>query len=103
MLARIYQPARNAMQSGQAKTKNWVLEYAPEAAKTLDPLMGWTGSSDMDGQVRMQFDSSEAAVEFAKGKGIAYSVQKTHKRKPLVRAGGYGENFASNRKTVWTH
>lgn len=103
MLARIYQPARNAMQSGQAKTKVWVLEYVPESAKSLDPLMGWTSSADMRGQVKMQFETQDAAVDFAKGKGIAYRVQKTHKRKPLVRAGGYGENFATNRKTVWTH
>lgn len=103
MLARIYQPARNAMQSGQAKAKTWVLEYSPAEGKTLDPLMGWTGSSDMDGQVRIQFDSSDAAVEFAKGKGIAYQVLTSHKRKANVRQGGYGDNFANGRKTVWTH
>ena len=103
MLARIYQPARNAMQSGQAKTNAWVLEYVPETAKSLDPLMGWTGSDDMRGQLKMQFESQDAAVDFAKSHGIAYRVLKTHKRKPLVRAGGYGENFATDRKTVWTH
>ncbi len=103
MLARIYQPARNAMQSGQATSGTWILEYAPEAAKTLDPLMGWTGSSDMRGQVRMQFDSVKAAISFATVKGIAYRVQQPHKRKPLVRAGGYGENFAPDRRAVWTH
>ncbi len=103
MLARIYQPARNAMQSGQAKTNVWVLEYVPETAKSLDPLMGWTSSDDMRGQVKMQFETQEAAVDFAKGQGIAYRVLKMHTRKPLVRAGGYGENFATDRKTVWTH
>lgn len=103
MLARIYQPARNAMQSGQAKTKTWVLEYAPQSGKTLDPLMGWTGSSDMDGQVRMQFSSKEAAVEYAKTHGIAFTVQEPQKRKHNIRAGGYGENFSTDRKTVWTH
>ena len=103
MLARIYQPARNAMQSGQAKTKTWVLEYVPETAKSLDPLMGWTGSSDMRGHVKVQSEPEEAALDFCKSHGIAYRIQKTHKRKPVVRAGGYAENFASNRKTVWTH
>ena len=103
MLARIYQPARNAMQSGQAKTNAWILEYVPEAAKTLDPLMGWTGSSDMRGQVKVSFESQDAAVDFAKRHGVAYRVLKTHKRKPLVRAGGYAENFATDLKTVWTH
>jgi len=103
MLARIYQPARNAMQSGQAKTRDWVLEFAPESARTLDPLMGWTGSSDMNGQVRMRFSSQEAAVEYAERNGIAYQLQLPHKRKPNIRAGGYGENFSHNRRSVWTH
>ncbi len=103
MLARIYQPSRNAMQSGQAKSRHWVLEYTPESGKSLDPLMGWTGSTDMNGQVRLQFETVDAAVEFAKSKGIAYQVQQPHKRKPNVRPGGYGDNFAHNRKTVWTH
>lgn len=103
MRARIYQPARNAMQSGQAKTKNWVLEFAPDSAREIDPLMGWTGSSDMQSQVRMTFDSQEAAETYASGLGLEYVVCKPHKRKPVIRAGGYGENFATNRRTVWTH
>ena len=60
MLARIYQPSRNAMQSGVGKTRQWVLEFAPEAARTVDPLMGWTSSTDMDSQVRLKFDNVEA-------------------------------------------
>lgn len=103
MLARIYQPTRNAMQSGTANCDGWTLEYAPEAGKTLDPLMGWTGSADMRGQVKMRFDTKDAAIDFAQSKGIAYRVQVTQTRKQQVRQGGYGENFATNRKTVWTH
>ena len=30
MTARIYKPAKTAMQSGQAKTKEWMLDYEPE-------------------------------------------------------------------------
>ena len=30
MLARIYKPARTAMQSGNAATTKWLLEYQPE-------------------------------------------------------------------------
>ncbi|HSF92487.1 MAG TPA: ETC complex I subunit [Paracoccaceae bacterium] len=103
MLARIYQPARNAMQSGQAKTKDWILEFAPESARSLDPLMGWTSSTDMNGQVKLKFSSLDAAVEYAQKHGIAYQVQQPHKRKPNVRQGGYGENFAPGRRAVWTH
>lgn len=103
MIAKIYQPSRNAMQSGQAKTKQWILEFAPEARRTIDPLMGWTGSGDMASQVKLTFDSKEAAIEYATSHGFAFQVSETQKRKHVVRQGGYGENFATNRKAVWTH
>lgn len=103
MPAKIYQPARNAMQSGQAKTKTWVLEFTQESARSVDPLMGWTGSGDMNSQVRLTFASSAAAVDYAKEHGIAYTVAQPQKRKPVIRNGGYGENFATNRRAVWTH
>ena len=103
MRARIYQPSRNAMQSGQAKTKIWVLEFAPETARETDPLMGWTSSSDTQSQVRMTFDDQAAAEKYAKDRGIDYVVAQPHKRRPVIRTGGYGENFATNRRTVWTH
>ena len=54
MLVRIYQPARNAMQSGTAKTKGWVLEFPPSGTREVDPLMGWTSSSDTQSQVRLR-------------------------------------------------
>ncbi|MEM5469639.1 MAG: ETC complex I subunit [Celeribacter marinus] len=103
MRARIYQPARNAMQSGQAKTKEWVLDFAPASARDIDPLMGWTSSSDTQTQVRMKFDSKEAAIAYATEHGIDHVVQDPHKRAHNVRAGGYGDNFATNRRQVWTH
>ena len=103
MIARIYQPARNAMTSGQAKTKIWVLEYAPAEAREVDPLMGWTGSGDTQSQVKMRFETKEAAVDYAKEHGIEVQVVNPNKRKPNVRAGGYGENFATNRRGPWTH
>ena len=65
MSARIYQPARNAMQSGQAKSGDWILEFLPAEAKSLDPLMGWTSSGDMNSQVKLKFNSKEAALEYA--------------------------------------
>ena len=103
MRARIYQPARNAMQSGQAKTKNWVLEFAPGERRAIDPLMGWTGSGDMNSQVRITFESCAAAEKYARDKGIKFVVVEPQKRKPVIRKGGYGENFATNRRGAWTH
>jgi len=103
MRARIYQPARSAMQSGTAKTKSWVLEFAPGARREIDPLMGWTSSGDMDAQVRLRFETREAALAYARDKGLDAVVHEPHRRKPNVRKGGYGDNFATNRRGAWTH
>lgn len=103
MRARIYQPAKTAMQSGTGKTKTWLLEYAPAEAREVDPLMGWTGSADTQVQVRLRFDSKEAALAYAAEKGIAAEVTEPQARKHNIRARGYGENFATDRKGAWTH
>lgn len=103
MRARIYQPARTAMSSGTAKTKLWVLEYAPATAREVDPLMGWTSSDDTQSQVRLSFDSKEAALDYAEDNGIEAVVQEPKKRRANIRPGGYAENFATNRRGAWTH
>ena len=103
MRARIYQPAKTAMSSGAAKTKTWVLEFAPSEARKVDPLMGWTGSSDTQTQVKLTFDNKEEALTYAQRHGIDAIVQDPKKRKANIRMGGYGENFATNRRGVWTH
>lgn len=103
MRARIYQPARNAMQSGTAKTHDWVLDFAPADAREIDPLMGWTSSADTQRQVRLRFESRAAAEDYARAKGLEYDVLEPQKRAPNVRALGYGENFATSRKGAWTH
>lgn len=103
MLARIYQPTKSAMTSGQANTRHWVLEFTPEARKPIDPLMGWTGSTDMNGQVRLRFDTREAAVDYAKRHGIAHQVFEPRRRAHVVRKRGYGDNFATERRQAWTH
>ncbi|GGE35375.1 ETC complex I subunit region [Primorskyibacter flagellatus] len=103
MTARIYRPARNAMQSGTAKTRDWVLEFVSDTAREVDPLMGWTSNEDTQAQVRLRFATKEAALDYAKDNGIDAVVIEPHLRKPNVRPGGYGDNFATNRKQVWTH
>jgi len=103
MRARIYQPAKTAMSSGTAKTKSWVLDYVNETARAVDPLMGWTSNADTQSQVRVTFDSKEAALDYAKANGIDAVVQEPKKRKANIRPGGYGENFATNRRGAWTH
>lgn len=103
MPARIYKPAKSAMSSGTAKTKYWVLEHAPDSAREVDPLMGWTSSTDTQAQVKLRFESKEEAIEYARVHGIEATVSEPKTRKPNVRAGGYGENFATGRRGAWTH
>jgi len=103
MRARIYQPSRNAMTSGMAKTRKWVLEFAPVSAREVDPLMGWTSSNDTQSQVRLTFATKAEALDYAKDNGIDAQVSEPHQRKPNLRPRGYGENFATDRRGPWTH
>ena len=101
--ARIYQPSRTAMSSGTAKTRHWVLEFTQSSGRDIDPLMGWTSSDDTQSQVKLTFDTLEAAQAYAQARGIEAVVRTPNKRKPNIRAGGYGENFATGRRGAWTH
>ncbi len=101
MLARIYRPAKNAMQSGKGNTKDWRLEFEPASARRADPLMGWTVTSDMDGQVRLSFDTKDEAVAYASAHGIPFQVTDPKPARKIIKA--YADNFAFGRKQPWTH
>jgi hypothetical protein len=101
MRARIFLPPKSAMQSGTAKTHQWILEYEPSSAKIRDPLMGWTGSDDMLSQIRLKFDTKEAAIAYAQKNEIPFDLElPTARVKP---AKSYSDNFRFDRKENWTH
>ena len=101
MRARIYQPPKNAMQSGKARTKMWLLEYEPQSPRAPDPLMGWTSSADMLQQVQLEFDTQEEAVAYATRNGIEYQVFEPHR--PAAKSKSYSDNFRVDRKVPWSH
>jgi hypothetical protein len=101
MLARIFRPAKTAMQSGRAKAQDWVLEFEPKSARRPDALMGWTQTTDTAGQVRLSFDTKEDAVRYADHHGIAFQLVDPKPAKRLIKA--YADNFAFGRKVPWTH
>jgi hypothetical protein len=101
MTARIYKPTRTAMQSGQAKTKDWVLDFDPEQPRQVEPLMGWTSSADMRQQLRLRFDSKEDAIAYCERNGLAYRVIEPNA--PERRTIAYADNFAFTRREGWTH
>jgi len=102
MLARIFRPAKTAMQSGRAKATEWVLEFEPKAARRPDPLMGWTLTSDTESsQVQLHFETKDEAVRYAEQHGIAFQLTDPKPAKRIIKA--YADNFAFNRRFPWTH
>ena len=101
MVARIYKPARTAMQSGPARTKDWMLEHEIEAPREIDPLMGWTSSRDMKQQLQLSFDTKDEAVSYAERNGIPYRVMEPKPRKAVRKS--YSDNFRFGRIGSWTH
>jgi len=101
MVARIYRPSKTAMQSGTAKAKDWLLDYEPEQAREIEPLMGWTSSADMRQQVRLRFDSADEAIAYCERYGIVYQVFEV--KAPVRRPMSYSDNFAFRRREAWTH
>jgi hypothetical protein len=95
MQVRIYRPAKSAMQSGQAKAQDWVMECEPCAPKKIDPLMGWVGSADTGIQVRLSFPSLEAALGHAKRMGYEALVSQPHERAHIIK--NYADNFRYDR------
>ena len=101
MTARIFKPAKNAMQSGRSKTRERQLDYEPEQPRAVEPLMGWTSSGDMRQQLRLRFETKDEAVAYCERNGIPYQVAEP--KAPARRAISYSDNFAFTRRGAWTH
>jgi hypothetical protein len=99
-VARIYKPSKTAMQSGNSKDR-WLLEFEAEAARSFDPLMGTTASTDMKSQIKLWFDTKELAIAYAEKNVIAHRVEET--LTASRKAVSYSDNFKHNRVGQWTH
>jgi hypothetical protein len=94
-LARILRPAKTAMSSGTAKTKQWVLEFETATKRQAEPLMGWIAAADTLNQIRLNFDTLEEAVAYADKHGLAYSVEQPHQKQ--IKPKAYADNFRFDR------
>ncbi len=99
--ARIFKPAKTAMQSGYARTREWVLVHEPALPREIDPLMGWTSSADTAQQVRLEFDTKEEAIAYAERNGIPYALSEPKPRANVRKS--YADNFKFGRLGSWTH
>lgn len=89
--ARIYQRPKNAMQSGRARTREWVLEFERAEPRVIDPLTGWSGSGDTRTQVKLTFPDCAAAQAYAAKAGLSYEIAGTPPRTLKLQA--YADNF----------
>jgi hypothetical protein len=99
--ARIFKPARNAMQSGKGKSDVWMLEFEQETPRSADPLMGWTSAQETFTQVKLKFDTRAEAEAYARKKGLAFTVQPEAPVKTQKKS--YSDNFKYGRQQNWTH
>ena len=88
--AKIYKPAKTAMQSGMRNTKNWLLEF--DTLNTgINPLMGWETSKDTMSEVKLQFSTKEQAINYAKKNNIIYYIVEPKEHKIIKKS--YSDNF----------
>jgi hypothetical protein len=100
-LAVIYKPARSAMTSGKARTRDWKLRFEPRSRPLIEPLMGWTGCDDTLSQIELTFPSAAAAVAYARRQGLRYLLQG--EENPDARPGSNAKaaNARSSSSDVW--
>ncbi len=98
---RVYQPRKNAMQSGRAKTKHWLVEFEPGSPLRNDSLMGWVGQGDTRNQLRLKFESREEAIAYCEKEGLDFQIVEPKTRTPKHKS--YADNFRHNRAKNWTH
>jgi len=101
MSVRIFQPPKNAMQSGRAQTDRWYVVFEQETPRQADPLMGWTSGRDTRQQLRLSFETREEAVAYCEREGLQFSVEQPRERKVAPKA--YADNFSFKRTLPWTH
>ena len=81
------------MQSGKGNTKQWILEFETQDTG-INPMMGWETSTDTMSEVKLEFDSKELAIYFAKKNNIEYYIIEPQKRKIVKKS--YSDNFIKN-------
>ena len=78
------------MQSGKRNSKNWILEF--ETKNTgINPLMGWESSKDTMSEVKLEFNTKEQAISYAKKNNVKYYVIEPGNRKIIKKS--YADNF----------
>ncbi|WP_353218246.1 NADH dehydrogenase ubiquinone Fe-S protein 4 [Sandarakinorhabdus sp.] len=91
MQARLYQRPKHAMQSGHARTGEWLLEFERDDRMRADPLTGWTGSGFTAGQIQLRFASEAAALAYAQTNDLTVEIVRLAPKTLRIQA--YSDNF----------
>ena len=91
MLARLYQRPKSSMQSGRARTGEWLLEVERDEPQRPDPLTGWPGSGATQTQVQLRFGTQEAALAYAASNDLQVEVVPLGSR--VLKLQAYADNF----------
>jgi hypothetical protein len=91
MLARLYQRPKSSMQSGRARTGEWLLEVERDEPQRPDPLTGWPGSGATETQVQLAFQTREAALAYAEANDLTVEIVPLGPRTLKLQA--YADNF----------
>ena len=101
MVAKIYKPAKTAMQSGRQKTYQWIVEFIQSKPTTREPVMGWPSCEDTGKQVKLKFETQEKAIQYCEKNSLEFHVINNNERK--IKPKSYASNFSYDRKESWTH
>ena len=88
--AKIYKPAKTAMQSGKRNSKNWLLKFDTSNSE-INPLMGWVSSNDTMSEVKLKFFTKQQAIDYAKKNNIDFYIKEPQKKKLIKKS--YADNF----------
>ena len=88
--AKIYIPTKTAMQSGTGNSQKWLLEFESKDTGT-NALMGWETSTDTLSEVKLEFNTKESAINYAKKNNIDFYIIEPKLRKIIKKS--YADNF----------
>ena len=88
--AKIYKPSKSAMQSGNKNSNKWIIEFITDRPG-INPLMGWESSTDTYGEVKLEFENKNLAIDYANKNKINYEIIEPKVRK--INKKSYADNF----------
>jgi len=78
------------MQSGNKNSNKWIIEFITDRPG-INPLMGWESSTDTYGEIKLEFENKNLAIDYANKNKINYEIIEPKVRK--INKKSYADNF----------